>query len=298
MDNFTDYDGVLSFPRNFVKMAVEEYNSPQQNWTDLIIRYWTVIDEKLGDRRVKHFPLMDTPIPTVAFILLYLSWVVVIGPLYMRDRKAHSLRNTLIYYNAFQVLLSAYMFYEHLMSGWMKGYSFTCETVDYSDGPQSRRMFNLCYVYYLSKLTEFADTVFFVLRKKKNQISWLHLYHHALTPIEAWMLVKFISGGNATFPNILNNFVHILMYFYYLLAALGPQYQKYLWWKRYMTELQIAQFVLCIFHNIRALYTGCAFPPFVSSLLLINSLIFFSLFMNFYIQNFYKKKTVAAKKVD
>jgi elongation of very long chain fatty acids protein 7 len=114
------------------------------------------------------------------------------------------------------------------------------------------QMLNLCFIYYLSKLTEFADTVFFVLRKKKNQITWLHLYHHALTPIEAWMLVKFISGlkinserkiqfsgGNATFPNILNNFVHILMYFYYMLAAMGPQYQKYLWWKRYMTELQM-----------------------------------------------------------
>lgn len=120
-------------------------------------------------------------------------------------------------------------------------------------------MLNLCYVYYLSKLTEFADTVFFTLRQKKTQITWLHLYHHALTPMEAWLLVKFISGslkfrftfrliskqtyyfvgGNATFPNILNNFVHILMYFYYMLAAMGPQYQKYLWWKRYMTELQI-----------------------------------------------------------
>lgn len=56
-------------------------------------------------------------------------------------------------------------------------------------------MLNLCYVYYLSKLTEFCDTIFFVLRKKKTQITWLHLYHHALTPMEAWLLVKFISGN-------------------------------------------------------------------------------------------------------
>lgn len=57
-------------------------------------------------------PLMDTPLPTAAFILAYLAWVVVIGPLYMRDRKPFNLRTTLIYYNAFQVTLSAYMFYE------------------------------------------------------------------------------------------------------------------------------------------------------------------------------------------
>ena len=37
---------------------------------------------------------------------------MIIGPYYMRDKKPFSLRNTLIYYNAFQVILSAYMFYE------------------------------------------------------------------------------------------------------------------------------------------------------------------------------------------
>lgn len=56
------------------------------------------------------------------------------------------------------------------------------------------QMLNLCYIYYLSKLTEFADTIFFVLRKKKSQVTWLHLYHHSLTPIEAWILVKFLAG--------------------------------------------------------------------------------------------------------
>jgi hypothetical protein len=55
---------------------------------------------------------MDTPIVTVAMVIAYLSWVMVIGPLYMRDRKPFQLKNTLIYYNAFQVLISGYMFYE------------------------------------------------------------------------------------------------------------------------------------------------------------------------------------------
>ena len=37
---------------------------------------------------------------------------MIIGPIYMRDRKPMQIRNTIIYYNAGQVLLSAYMFYE------------------------------------------------------------------------------------------------------------------------------------------------------------------------------------------
>lgn len=71
-------------------------------------------------------------------------------------------------------------------------------------------MFNLCYVYYLSKLSEFADTIFFVLRKKKSQISWLHLYHHSLTPIEAWILTKFLAGKSPTYAlNAITNFFGI-----------------------------------------------------------------------------------------
>lgn len=31
------------------------------------------------------------------------------------------------------------------------------------------------------------------------------------------------------------------MYTYYLLAALGPEVQKYLWWKKYITVLQMVR---------------------------------------------------------
>lgn len=31
------------------------------------------------------------------------------------------------------------------------------------------------------------------------------------------------------------------MYAYYLLSALGPQIQKYLWWKKYITTMQMVR---------------------------------------------------------
>lgn len=285
----------------FVKIAEiamdEFYSHNPYNLTGLVQRYWMIVEDELADPRAKQYPFMDNPIPSFAMVIAYLAWVLVVGPIYMRDRKPMQLRNTLIIYNAGQVLLSGYMFYEHLMAGWLNDYNISCQLVDYNDNVRSRRMLNLCYVYYISKLSEFMDTVFFVLRKKKSQITWLHLYHHSLTPLEAWVLVKFIAGGNATFPNILNNFVHVCMYFYYMMSAMGPQYQKYLWWKKYMTELQIVQFILCIAHTIRALCSDCRFPIFVSGLLLINASIFFVLFMNFYIQA-YKNKHALEKKID
>lgn len=46
-------------------------------------------------------------------------------------------------------------------------------------------------------------------------------------------------GGHSTFFGLLNTFVHIVMYTYYMFSAMGPQYQKYLWWKKYLTTLQM-----------------------------------------------------------
>jgi elongation of very long chain fatty acids protein 7 len=48
-----------------------------------------------------------------------------------------------------------------------------------------------------------------------------------------------ITGGHGTFSNLVNNIVHIIMYTYYMLSAMGPQYQKYLWWKKHLTLLQL-----------------------------------------------------------
>ena len=36
-----------------------------------------------------------------------------------------------------------------------------------------------------------------------------------------------------------NCFIHVLMYSYYCVAAMGPKYTKYIWWKKYMTRMQL-----------------------------------------------------------
>lgn len=115
------------------------------------------------------------------------------------------------------------------------------------------------WLYYIAKITELLDTVFFVLRKKDRQISFLHMYHHTLMPVCAFIGVKYfagkfnlkifhrilhyetkpLQGGHGTLLGFINSFIHIVMYAYYLLAAMGPRIQKYLWWKKYITVLQI-----------------------------------------------------------
>ena len=71
----------------------------------------------------------------------------------------------------------------------------------------------------------------------------LQLTHHAIMPVFGWHLMYWAPNGHESFGGIFNALVHSIMYTYYFLAAMGPQFQKYLWWKRYLTQLQLLQFI-------------------------------------------------------
>lgn len=43
--------------------------------------------------------------------------------------------------------------------------------------------------YFINKLSDLIETIFFVLRKKNNQISFLHVYHHVAVIIAAYFTV-------------------------------------------------------------------------------------------------------------
>lgn len=95
---------------------------------------------------------------------------------------------------------------------------------------------------YLCKIGELLDTFFFVVRKKFHLISFLHVYHHAAMPVAMWFTVKYFGTGSSIYVVFCNSFVHTVMYTYYMIAAMGPEYRKYLWWKRYATILQLVRY--------------------------------------------------------
>uniref|UniRef100_A0AAG5CP12 Elongation of very long chain fatty acids protein n=1 Tax=Anopheles atroparvus TaxID=41427 RepID=A0AAG5CP12_ANOAO len=256
--------------------------------------------EKYGDPRTKDWPLMSSPLPTLALCLGYVYLVKVLGPRLMENRKPFQLKNTLIVYNFVQVVFSAWLFYEIGVSGWLTGhYNFRCQPVDYSNHPKTLRMVHACWWYYFSKFTEFFDTFFFVMRKKSSQVSTLHVIHHGCMPMSVWFGVKFTPGGHSTFFGLLNTFVHIVMYTYYLFTALGPQFQKYLWWKKYLTALQMVQFVLIMVHAFQLLFIDCNYPKAFVWWIGMHAVMFFFLFNEFY-QTTYKankaRREAAAKK--
>ncbi|KAF7407168.1 hypothetical protein HZH66_001705 [Vespula vulgaris] len=264
-------------------------------YKDLMYNKNAVNKLRFSDPRTKDWFLISGPGPILTILITYLYFSLSAGPKYMRDKKPYNLKNTLIVYNFIQVLLSIYIVHEGLMSGWFYHYNFYCQPVDYSNDPVALRMTRAVYTYFVCKLIELLDTVFFVLRKKEKQISFLHVYHHGLMPLAAWIAVRWLPGGHGTLLGVINSFVHIIMYTYYMLAAFGPQMQPYLWWKKYLTSLQLLQFLIVGIHASLVLFNGCNFPKIPIVLLVINAGVFIYLFGSFYVVTYMKSYNVEKK---
>lgn len=259
--------------------------------TDMHDWYRDLMDNK-SDPRVADWPMMSSPLPTLALCIFYAYFSKSIAPRIMEKRKPMDLRNLLVGYNLFQTIFSTWIFYEYLQSGWWGHYSFRCQPVDYSDNPLALRMARTCWWYYISKFTEFFDTLFFLLRKKNQHVSTLHVIHHGCMPFSVWMGMKFAPGGHSTFFAMLNSFVHIVMYFYYMVAALGPKYQKYIWWKKYLTAFQMLQFVAIFTHQFQLLFTDCNYPKGFMVWIGLHGVMFLFLFSDFYKQAYSKRKAM------
>ncbi|XP_050499386.1 elongation of very long chain fatty acids protein-like [Diabrotica virgifera virgifera] len=256
---------------------------------NIIDSYHDLMDNQ-SDPRVNDWFLMSSPFYTLAICLFYVYIVKVLGPKFMENRKPFELKKVLVIYNLFQVIFSTWLFYESCVAGWFSHYSYRCQPVDYSQQPLAMRMARGCWWYYISKFTEFFDTFFFVLRKKYDHVSTLHVIHHGVMPMSVWFGVKFTPGGHSSFFGFLNTFVHIIMYSYYLLAALGPRYQKYLWWKKYLTAIQMVQFVLVMVHAFQLLFIDCNYPKAFVWWIGMHAFMFYFLFSNFYKETYNKQK--------
>ncbi|KAG8188616.1 hypothetical protein JTE90_005971 [Oedothorax gibbosus] len=248
-----------------------------------------------GDPRVANWPMMQSPFPGIAMIAAYIYFVKVAGPQFMKKRKAFELRGLMAVYNFLMVFVNLVVFLGIGHYGYFNGYSLKCQPVDYSYKHDALRMAQMGYLFYLTKFVEFADTIFFVLRKKHNQISALHVIHHSIVPFSLWFGIKFAPGGyNAFFP-FLNSFIHVIMYTYYGLAAMGEKYQKYLFWKKYMTYMQLMQFVAVILYAISLHVNSCDISTTFILMNFIHALLFFGLFLNFFVQSYVRRSNTRKK---
>ncbi|KAM9436105.1 very long chain fatty acid elongase 2 isoform 2-T2 [Clarias gariepinus] len=130
-------------------------------------------------------------------------------------------------------------------------------------------------------------------RHRCERLQWAQ--DHVTWTMQQWSTVLFTDEcqqrcwrRRGFFGPTLNSFIHVLMYSYYSLSTI-PSMQKYLWWKRYLTQAQLVQFILTITHTLSAVVFPCGFP--LGCLLFQSSYMvtLVILFINFYMQAYRRK---------
>lgn len=233
---------------------------------------------------------MEPPYSPFLICQAYLILVKILGPKLMRNRPAYDLRGALVTYNAFQIIFNGWIFYQVCRLTWFKGYSLICQPMDYSYSEDALQIIKTGYIYALSKLIDFLDTLFFVLRKKESQLTFYHIYHHVCMFLTIWIGFRFISGGQSAFLPTVNTLVNVGVHIYYLITAMGPRFRKYLWWKKYLSVLQILEFLFIGVHGSQMLFVECGFPAAVSWYYVVQVIVFFLLFKNGHLKSYPQNK--------
>lgn len=209
----------------------------------------------------------------------------------MSSYKPLNLRPLVVVYNLGCAGLNLYIGLEIFLTSRQIDYSWTCQPVDYSWDPSSVRIARALWWYYISKLVELCDSLFIILHKKdKQQLSFLHIYHHATMFSLWWIGARYVAGGSSFLGAMFNCCVHVLMYSYYALSSLGGSIRKYLWWKKYLTAIQMLQFIAALVMGINAIKIGCDFPMWMQYTCCAYMLSFLVLFSDFYIKAYLSSK--------
>jgi len=205
-----------------------------------------------GEEEGKVSPIIETPVKALQFI-----------------------------YNLIQCILCGYMIWRAIDQYIKLGYSPICNPFN----TKEIGMASVLHIFYLSKILDFCDTLFIVLRKKWRQLSFLHVYHHTSIFLVYWLNLLAGYDGDIYLTIVLNSFVHLVMYSYYFLTTIGYN----AWWKNYITLLQMGQFILMNVQAIYILLFGCPYPRNITTLYLIYIISLFLLFQNFYSRTYNSK---------
>lgn len=245
------------------------------------------------DPRVTDWFLMSSIYPTLVLSVGYVVYAKIVGPWHMRNSDPWNVKTPLMLYNLIQIIGNIWLLQRYLKFGWLAGYNLVCQDVERDADPSSNGYQMAVTIWWATmfRYLDFMDTFFFIVKKKFGHVNALQTIHHFLMPIYGWIVLNYGPGGQDSFGGMVNTIVHTIMYFYYFMAALGPQYQKYLWWKRYLTTFQIVQFVIGFSKSIIVALgiVECGYPWQVSAVTSMNMGLMFVLFVHFYIQSYISK---------
>jgi len=162
-----------------------------------------------------------------------------------------------------------------------------------TDGEFTKELMELNVIqwnFIVLRLIEYIETIFFCLRKKFNQVSVLHVYHHISTVVILIMFLKHSGGMMETFFGALNLLVHFIMYGYYFLSSFDNCKKFTNIIKPFLTTIQIVQLTIILGHHIKGALPSCGTVHWLYYVSSFNISLLLLLFGNFYVKSFIKKK--------
>merc|ERR1711871_522923 len=194
-------------------------------------------------------------------------------------------------YNIVQVMLCSYMCIEAGVRAYEAGYTLLpCQNFNHEKPPIGF----ILWVFYLSKILDFLDTVFIIAEKRWKQLSFLHFYHHTTIFLFYWLNLNVGYDGDVYLTIVLNGLIHTIMYTYYFVSL----HTSDIWWKSALTMCQMIQFVLMNLQAFWLIYTDCpTFPMNITKAYLIYIVSLLFLFANFFVMR-YVVKGKKSKKIE
>lgn len=244
------------------------------------------------------WPLTDFP-TAFNIALAYFAFVVIGSTIMKMGVPAIDPYPIKFVYNVSQIMLCAYMTLEALFLAYRNNYTLLpCLPYQQLNPPVA----NLLWLFYVSKIWDFWDTIFIVLGKKWRQLSFLHVYHHITIFLFYWLNSHVNYDGDIYLTILLNGFIHTVMYTYYFICmhTKVPETGKSLpiWWKSSLTLLQMVQFVTMMSQGTYLVVGQCPTNSLrVAASYVVYILSLFVLFAQFYVQSYVKPKKAKVKSV-
>ncbi|XP_022687638.1 elongation of very long chain fatty acids protein 1-like isoform X2 [Varroa jacobsoni] len=232
---------------------------------------WTVFPSL--DPRLKGYPFVGNFWLMTGIVAAYVYFVKVAGPRWMASREPFQITGLIKVYNFVNIFVNFFFTVQFgRYSYFGGGYSWFCQKMDHSRDANSIMLVNLGYFYCI--------------------ITTLHYTHHALVAWSGWLFVSVGCDGQVVLGIMVNSAIHVLMYTYYFLAACGPIVRRHLWWKRYITRIQITQFVCLLIHIMIPVFYDCGYPRGLLLWAFAQGTFGLVLFINFYVKSYISRQSI------
>lgn len=170
----------------------------------------------------------------VVMTALYLGGIIGLSKFLESRKPVQGLRDYMFTYNLYQVIINVWSVVAFIVEVRRAGMRMVFNDVDlgpksfrYAGGeihaalpargpglsvgvrrplpPPPSRLGFVVWVHYNNKFVELLDTLWMVLRKKTQQVSFLHVYHHVLLIWSWYAVVRFANGGDCFVGALMNS---------------------------------------------------------------------------------------------